>query len=162
MQPAFCGERTNEARAMANQRWMRNPIRHGDISRDGLQQRGTRHGRERRRAGADCRHESTVADVFTPPYRRQRPGLQCQQKCIGQAINFALLLDSSGGHTAVAELRGNLSRRDPAHHCLSVFLGRSVLSARFSRESWELSLFRSPTARQESTDAINQRLASKG
>ncbi len=37
---------------MANQRWMRHPIRHGDISHGGLHQHGTRHGRERRQTGA--------------------------------------------------------------------------------------------------------------
>ena len=132
---------------MANQRWMRHPIRHSDISRGVLYQHDTRHGRERRQAGADCRHESTVADLFTPPHHPQRAGLQCQQMRIGQAIDFALFLDASVGHTAVAEVLGNVPRHYPAHHCLFVFLGGSVPPARSSMESWELSLLCRPTAR---------------
>src|SRR5215471_4060155 len=111
---------------MANQRWMRRPFRHSDIPRGGLHQHGTRYGRERGEAGADCSDESTVADIFTPPHHPQRVGLQCQQIRISHATDFALFLDASVGHTAVAEISGNVPRHNPTHDSLFVFLGRSV------------------------------------
>jgi hypothetical protein len=67
---------------------------------------------------------------------------------IGQAIDFALFLDASVGHAAVSEVHGNVSRHYPAHHCLFVFLGRSVLFARSNIESWKLSLFSSSFSAQ--------------
>jgi hypothetical protein len=122
---------------MANQRWMRHPIRHGDISLGGLHEHGTRDRRERRQADADCRNENTVADLFTPAHHPQRAGLQCQQMRIGQATDFALFLDASVGHAAVSEVHGNVSRHYTARHCLFVFLGRSVPPARWSMKSWD-------------------------
>jgi hypothetical protein len=126
---------------MASQRWMRHPIRHGDISPGGLHQHGTRHRRERRQADADCRNENTMADVFTPADHPQRAGLQCQQMRIGQTIDFALFLDAFVGHAAVSQVHGNVPRHYLAHHCLFVFLGRSVLFARSNIESWKLVCF---------------------
>src|SRR5262245_31586978 len=61
---------------------------------------------------------------------------------IGQAIDFALFLDASVGHTAAAENPGNVPGHNPARRCLFVFLGRSVPSGRSSIERSELSLLR--------------------
>src|SRR5262249_51941824 len=61
---------------------------------------------------------------------------------IGQAIDFALFLDASVGHSAAAENPGNVPGHNPARRCLFVFLGRSVPSARSSVERSELSLLR--------------------
>ena len=64
---------------------MRHPIRYGDISRDGLHQRRTRHGRKRSQPGADCSHETTVA--FGVQYASCQFRLQCgtgrSSRCAG-------------------------------------------------------------------------------